>query len=464
MRLVRRGFVLFVCSLSSVLTATPALAQNWSFDARNVGLGGVGSTSNIAFDMVDEQRPYRPIVLPFGLLQILPNLPKLDPTSDEFDLVRSIEYAASPIHYIVGRDSTNSASAFVTDLRNGTLNRDLNAYRGFSPATSVTAEGLASPNWGGTIKFKKEASGAFQGIYIGAGPYFSIKTAAEIDPALAAIFASPTPVYVPNTSFFMSDDTESQFALAITGGYRARFALPSGWGGAGTGGLYGAPEGIYIGANFHYLHGYNYEHFEPDARLDTNAQGLLFVNPAKGLPITISRNTSSNGQGFAIDTGIAAVINKWELGLGVNGIANRIDWTGVERTTYALNNLFTGGEFVDGPTVGVADTRVELPVDVQTHAAYNAGPWMAIGEVGHGYNGTTVRGGYEQRFRRAQLRGGARYVKERWEPTGGVGYDFSPRFGLDVGFFSTSANLERERHLGIAVSLRFMHNSSGNAN
>ena len=102
-----------------------------------------------------EQRPYRAIVLPFGLFQVLPNLPKLDPTKDEFDLVRAIEYTASPIHYIIGRDNTNTASAFITDLRNGELSRDLNVYRGFSPATDVSAEGLASPNWGHTFKFKK---------------------------------------------------------------------------------------------------------------------------------------------------------------------------------------------------------------------------------------------------------------------------------------------------------------------
>ena len=30
-----------------VLVAVPAEAQNWSFDAREVGLGGVGSTSNV---------------------------------------------------------------------------------------------------------------------------------------------------------------------------------------------------------------------------------------------------------------------------------------------------------------------------------------------------------------------------------------------------------------------------------
>ncbi len=216
-----------LASLSAcVLTSAPARAQNWSFDARAIGMGGVGSTSNVAVDMVDEQRPYRPIVLPFGLFQIIPNLPKLDPTSDEFDLVRAIEYAASPIHFIIGRNDTKTTSEFITDLRNGTLNRDLNTYRGFDPATSVSAEGLASPNWGHTFKVHDSDDGSFQGIYVGAGPYFSMRAAAAIDPALAALFASPTPVYVPNTSFYMSSDTESQFAMAITGGYRTRIGWP----------------------------------------------------------------------------------------------------------------------------------------------------------------------------------------------------------------------------------------------
>jgi hypothetical protein len=96
-------------------------------------------------------------------------------------------------------------------------------------------------------------------------------------------------------------------------------------------------------------------------------------------------------------------------------------------------------------------------VDVRANVAYDPGSWMAITEWGHGYNGTTFRAGYEYRFDTTQLRVGTRYVKERWEPTGGVGFTLSRSFGVDVGLFGTSANLERERHLGIAVSLRFIH-------
>ena len=119
-------------------------------------------------------------------------------------------------------------------------------------------------------------------------------------------------------------------------------------------------------------------------------------------------------------------------------------------------HLFTGGEFNDLPPVPAGEIEVELPVDVRANVAYNANVWTAIAEYGHGYNGTTFRTGYEQRFNVLQLRGRARYIKERWEPTGGVGVNLSPRFGVDVGFFSTSANLERTRHLGIGVSMRLM--------
>jgi hypothetical protein len=433
------------------------LAQNWSFDARTIGLGGVGDEGNVAVNMVDEQRPYRAIVIPFGLLfQVLPNRGKLNPTDDEFDLIRSIEYAASPLHYIIDRDTTDSGETFVTDIRNGELSRDLNAYRGFVPANDVFAEGLASASWGGTIKIRNNPNGTFQGIYVGAGPYFSMQTAATIDPALTALLGSPTPVVARNTSFHLTNDTIAQTALAITGGYRGRIAWPAG---VGTG---GPLEGLYVGANYHYLRGFRYEDFDVRARLDTDNAGLLTVNPALGFPLLIGRTTSESGRGFAIDMGVAGVVGSWQFGFGVNGIANRIEWTDVERTDYLQVSLTSGdGEFIDSPTVPVPDARVELPVDVRANAAYNAELFTVIGEFANGFNGTSVRGGYEQRLGPIALRGGGRYVRERFEPTFGAGFNLSDRVGLDVALFGTSANVERDRHLGIAVSLRLIR---GNEN
>jgi hypothetical protein len=170
--------------------------------------------------------------------------------------------------------------------------------------------------------------------------------------------------------------------------------------------------------------------------------------------------TADQGRGFAMDLGVSAVRDRWQVGVGVNGIANRITWHGVEQTNYVLDSLFAGGDFVDLPTVPVGDVRLELPVDVRANGAYNTDKASAVGEYGHGYNGSVMRGGYEQRFGRFQLRGGARYITDRWEGTGGAGYNITKNFGVDVGLFSTTANIERQRHLAIAVSMRFMSGHS----
>lgn len=114
-------------------------------------------------------------------------------------------------------------------------------------------------------------------------------TAAELDPALAAFFSSQVPLYIPNTSYNMSNDTEGQFGVGVTGGYRGRCALPGGSTAVNNDPGIGhrAAEGLYVGVNYHYLHGFDYEHLQPAARLDTDSQGLLTVNVAKGLPVTI---------------------------------------------------------------------------------------------------------------------------------------------------------------------------------
>ena len=65
------GLRLGVIVVVILITPSSATAQNWSFDARRIALGGVGDARNPALDLVDEQRGYSTIVLPFGLFQVL---------------------------------------------------------------------------------------------------------------------------------------------------------------------------------------------------------------------------------------------------------------------------------------------------------------------------------------------------------------------------------------------------------
>jgi hypothetical protein len=285
----------------------------------------------------------------------------------------------------------------------------------------------------------------FQGFYVGAGPYLSMRTAATIDPRVVDILESDTPLRFSNTRYDLGSDTFGQIAMAITGGYRGRFA-------AGTG---SDRDGIYVAADYNYLHGFRYEQVDAALRLDTDGAGILTINPLLPTPLQIVRTTAESGTGFAIDVGVAAVINGFEVGFGINGIANRINWDQVEQRTYLLGNLFLGqDDFIEGGPFPASDLRVELPKDYHVNGGYHVDRWSVISEFVHGFQGNSLRGGAEYRAGAIELRGGGVYSREKWNPTGGVGLNLSPRVGLDVAMFGITANAARERRAAFAVSLR----------
>ena len=161
------------------MMAPPLSAQGFTADARRIGLGAIGKGST-ASKMIDDERPYSAIVIPFGLIQVLRNLDIFETDQNQFDPVRIAEYAANPIHYTAERDAGGSGIAFINDMVNRQLNRDLNTYRGFVPASELEAEGLLFFTFGKTVKVVEQENG-FQGFYVGAGPYLSVDTTLNID-------------------------------------------------------------------------------------------------------------------------------------------------------------------------------------------------------------------------------------------------------------------------------------------
>lgn len=442
----------FVCSLA----AGQASAQNWSFDARKVALGSPGSGENLASQMIEDESDYRAVVLPFGLFQVFHDFDKLNPTNDNFDLIQTMEYAASPLHYTFGRHSaepgqTNGSAAlnnFVTDLRSAQLSRDLNRYRGIAPANQPRAEGLAAPSYGKTIKVSQGARGAFHGVYVGAGPYMAMQTDVHFDQQLIDALGSTTDIYMPNAQMRMGTATRGQMAMAITGGYRGRFALPT---------SSSDRDGLYVAANYNVLRGFRYEDVDLALRLDTDRTGLLTINPFLPSPLIVTRDHATSGTGRAIDMGVGVVMNRWETGFGVNGIANRIMWRNVQRTYYTLNNPFLGSAFVDGFPTPIGDVEATLPVDYRGNVGYRADTWSAVAEAGRGYGGKTFHGGYEYHFDALTVRGGGIYSREMWNPSAGVGINLGQRMAVDLAMYGNAANVERKRHPALAVSLRFNH-------
>jgi hypothetical protein len=445
-----------------VLAAWPqsVSAQNLGSDARLIGLGGAGATDNIASKIMEDQQPYRVIPIPVGIFQLINNRKFFNPNDPEFNPARAIEYAADPMHMTLGRNSDSFGNRFVNDLVTGnfTSTRDLNTYRGFTPASEITANGLIAPSWGTTLPVvRNEATGSTHGVFVGAGPYMSLGTGLNFDQNLISILSSTTDVYMPNSTFLIGNTTMGQAAVAITGGYRGKFPLL----GALQSFSGGSRDGIHVAANYHYLHGIHYDTADLQLQLETDNAGLLTLTPAS-TPIVVNRTMSGSGRGFAIDMATVVVMGPWNFGGGIDGIANRIDWNDLSSRQYRLEaaELYNGGGFVTtqlpAPT---GSRRVSLPQRYAGHGGYKTERWAAVAEMTRGLDKKVgVGGGAEYTFGPFVLRGGTRYSRKLWHGATGVGLNITKGFGIDAAAFQTSTNLEQDRKMSFAFSLRLTRN------
>jgi hypothetical protein len=433
----------FLSTLLVIVLSNSAVAQNFSSDARRIGLGGAGDSQNTASRLVEEQRDYKSIPIPLGIIQVVRNREIFDPDDDNFDPVRAIEYAASPLHWGLKRDTTGPGNLLVRNILDAELSRDLNTYRGFTPASEINAQGLIAPSWGKTFKVASNAAGGFHGVYVGVGPYLSVGTRLQFDDKLISLLASSTTTYTPNANFRITDVTTGQAAAAITGGYRARFAP------------FGDREGIYIAADYSYLHGLHYDNADTELRFDTDGGGLVTLTPTT-TPVIVDRRTSNEGKGLAVDVAVAVVKRQWDASFGVDGIGNRIDWEDLGGRRYTLQSLFNGGDFITtGVPVPSSTVRVELPVRYSGAAGYHTDKWSVATELGRSLQGFRFNSGLEYKLGPLAFRGGTRYSREIWHGAGGIGFNLTEGFGIDVAAFQNSTNIENERRVSLALSLRF---------
>jgi hypothetical protein len=443
-----------VAWLLGLAVASPAFAQNWMKDARLIGMGGVGGGENLASKMIESpEGAHSTIVIPLGLFQVLEDIDIYNPDSEEFDPIRATEYAVAPLHYTFDRNGTGTGIEFINSLLDGQLSRNLNDYRGFIPTTQPVGYGLWAPNWGITIPvYKKDR--VSHGVYAGAGLYFPFRGSLYVDDRLTELLASDTPVVIPNAELQIISDVRVALPIAITGGYRGRLPLKEGG---------SDRDGLYLAFNYNYLRGFWYEDAVMTLRLNTESNGLVTMNPGFN-PIEVARDHSTEGRGYAMDVGAAAVINRIEVGLGVNGIGNRITWKDVERSRYSLTNIITGnGDFLES-TTAVNDVTVKEPIEFVGTTGYHADRWTAQLQAGkrvssyapdeHRLPGFWLHTGVEYRFLLFEPRGGVYYSRERWTPTAGLGLNFG-KFGIDSAIYWNDSNVERARHPSIALSLRF---------
>jgi hypothetical protein len=430
--------------------AQSAATQDYSFDARRIALGGAGGTPNVASKLVERQRRYRSILIPVGLVRVLSDIHVFYPNREDFDFTRVVEFSTSPLHFVFGRSDDVTAGSLFRDLVQAQLQRDLNAYRGdgFEPPLITSEEGRISLTWGYTFMLQ-ESDRSFQGIYVGAGPYLAAEAYADFDTELQRLLNSSSDRYHPSATMAIGGGETDQLALDITGSYRARFPL---FAGDGPG---ASRNGMYVMANYHHLQGFRFDEFDAMLRLDTDPNGLLVPDPPE-TPFTLQWHTSSSGVGLSLDFGVAFVIDRWDFGAGVSGVANRIKWHDITRHELALVSLLNGAEFlhVKLPRTNLT-TQVELPVTYTGDLSYHRDAWSAYTEYSNGLGGDNFRLGLEYRLGAIELRGAGRYSQGSWYPSAGAGFNLTRSFGVDAAIYGTRTFLEPHAHVGLAISLRF---------
>ena len=102
--------------------------------------------------------------------------------------------------------------------------------------------------------------------------------------------------------------------------------------------------------------------------------------------------------------------------------------------------------------VSATEVTVELPVVTSGNVGFDYADWAFAANAQHGFNGNSFHGGVERRLGVFAVRGGARYSRDRWDPTYGIGV--GRRVAVDVAIFSTHATLQDKRNTALAVSIR----------
>jgi len=451
MRILAIAFLL-ACILCA--TATPALTQGFSTDARMIGMGGSDQASD-STSLSEVTKTYSSFGIPLGLIQIYRHRDAFNPSDKvNFNPLLAIEDLSNPMHITFGRESETQGELIVRDLVNGNLNRDLSAYKGFVPKSPIKMSGTFTPDYGKTIRLLKVGK-LYQGIFVGAGPYLTASTNLDVDPSLLANWSGAASSIPTSASLYFDNLTESQAAASITGGYRGRYAAPKALRSENG----GDNDGVYVSVNYHYIHGFHYDNDISNARFDTDTAGLIALAIPAQPPVVIDRTWSNSGTGRAVDFGASVVTGHWDFHATANGVANQIVWKDIVHTQYTLdfllNGLSSGLDFVKTSMPATSPTiTVKLPVQYAGGAAYHTKKWTGRGQLARGVNGREYHFGGEYKLGPLDLRGGGRVVHQVFNPMGGAGLNFTKHFGVDAAVFSTISNAQQDRRASIAFSFR----------
>ena len=402
--------------------------------------GGPGSDPvNVAYRAVPPaEGSSSELPLPIGLLPLIQDPPVFDSKDPKFNIYDLANKLYNPPWNLQLVEPATPSSDIVVSLGRDYLAVQLGEISNLFPEQGS--------RFGGVMHFPAFGLGV-RNFFANVSAITHVENDLTLnEPLLAALRDGEA--FRANTAYVLNDAGKAQ----------AVGALQAGWAGALSRARSNDKHdrtGFYAGARAKLLRGLAYG--DARNRVGFSTGDTLFSNHPVELDYvgyTRSALPSDGGWGQGLDLGGVWIIHGFEIGVGANDVASRVNWK-VEESVMQRDSV-TGDVKRTTLATGVAFTS-EIPATYNVTVARRFGRSMIAADAERGVFDTTYHLGAERWMGPVALRaGGSLDGQQQVQYAGGVGLKFG-RLGADAGVATHSRNLSHERGVELCVGLALYH-------
>jgi hypothetical protein len=398
--------------------------------------GGPGSDAgNVAYRAVPRAHGASSVLpLPIGLIPLISDPPVLDPNDPEFNLYKLVNTLYNPPFNLQLVEPEAPSNDVVVAIGRNHLSVQLGEISDLFPEDHSHLGGVG---------YLPAFGFGFRNAFVTASAVAQYDNDLSMNPALHGVLAEGES-FQTNTGYALYDNGVGQAAGMIQLGW-AGALLKTGQPRAAGG------SGLYVGARTKLMRGLAYG----DARntVTFTTRDTLFSDAPINLDYVGAMRTAGpdgGGWGRGLDLGLVWVSDRFELGVGINDLASRLDWRVEESLT--VRDSVTD-DFVRQVIAEDVPFTSALPRRSTLNTSVRLGNSTIAGDVVRCLERTLVHLGVESWLGPIPLRTGCSLdANRKIQYAGGTGLKLG-RFGVDVAVATHSRNLSHERGVELAAGL-----------
>jgi hypothetical protein len=431
-------------ALATLVLAVPVdAAMGQTLNARRTGMGGVvlpsggagSDAGNVAYRAVPRAHGSSSVLpLPIGLIPLISDPPVLDPDDPEFNIYKLANTLYNPPFNLQLVEPVPPSNDVVVAIGRNHLSVQLGEISSLFPEDHSRL---------GAVGYFPALGFGFRNVFVSASAVAQYDNDLSMNPALHGVLAHGES-FETSTGYALYDDVVGQAAGMIQLGWAGavfKTGQPRASGGSG----------LYVGARTKLMRGLAYGDARNTVMFST--RDTLFSSAPINLEYAGTTRTAGpegGGWGRGLDLGLVWVSNRFEVGVGIDDVASRLEWR-VEESV-AFRDSVTD-DFVREVIAEDVPFTSELPRRSTANASVRLGRSTIAGDVVRSMDRTLAHLGTESWLGPIALRTGCSLDANRQiQYAGGTGLKLG-RFGVDVAIATHSRNLSHERGVELAAGL-----------